>query len=65
MRHAQKNVIMITQIKNKGISRCSECLAVKLFVVKIKKKCGLEFIVTQFCYIESYKTKHANFLCQV
>ena len=43
-----KTIIMITQIKVKGISRCSECFAVKWFVDKVKEKYGLEFIVTQF-----------------
>ena len=43
-----KTIIIVTQIKVKGISRCSECLAVKWFVDKVKDKYGLEFIVTQF-----------------
>ena len=43
-----KTIINVTQMKFKGISRCSECLAVKWFVDKVKDKYGLEFIVTQF-----------------
>ena len=29
-----KKLIMITNVKIKGVSRCSECLAVKSFVVR-------------------------------
>ena len=39
---------MMTDINIKGISRCADCLAIKLFVDKIKEKNELEVIVSQF-----------------
>ena len=38
----------MTNIKIKGVTRCSECLAVKLFVDKIKNNDQLEVIISQF-----------------
>ena len=43
-----KNIIMMTNIKTKGISRCADCLVIKLLVDKIKDKYVLETIVSQF-----------------
>ena len=43
-----KKLIMMTDINIKGISRCADCLAIKLFVDKIKEKNELEVIVSQF-----------------
>ena len=43
-----KKLIMMTNIKIKGVTRCSECLAFKLFVDKIKNNDQLEVIVSQF-----------------
>ena len=45
-----KKIIMITNIKIKGVSKRSKCLAVKSFVDKIKDKHELETIVTQFLF---------------
>ena len=45
-----KKIIMITNIKIKGVSKRSKCLAVKSFVDKIKGKHELETIVTQFLF---------------
>ena len=39
---------MMTNIKTKGISRCADCLVIKLLVDKIKDKYELETIVSQF-----------------
>ena len=49
MRHVQKK-IMITNIKTKGVSKRSKCLAVKSFVDKIKDKHELETIATQYLF---------------
>ena len=43
-----KKLIMMTNIKIKGVTRCPECLAVKSFVDKIKYNDQLEVIVSQF-----------------
>ena len=43
-----KKLIMMSNIKIKGISRCADCLALKSFVDKIKEKDELEVIVSQF-----------------
>ena len=43
-----KKLVMITNIKIKGTSRCAECLAIKLFSDKITDKYELETIVSQF-----------------
>ena len=41
-----KKLILITNIKIKGVSRCSECLAVKSFVGRMKDKDQLKFFVS-------------------
>ena len=41
-----KKLILITNIKIKGVSRCSECLAVKSFVGRMKDKDQLNFFVS-------------------
>ena len=38
MRYVQKKLIMITNIKIKGVSRCAKCLAIKLFSDKINRQ---------------------------
>ena len=43
-----KKLVTMTNINIKGISRCADCLAIKLFFDKIKGKYELETIVTQF-----------------
>ena len=43
-----KKIVMITNIKNKGVSRYADCLPVKSFVDKIRGKDELEVIATQF-----------------
>ena len=43
-----KKLIMMTNIKVKGISRCGRCLANKTFFDKTKDKDELEVIVSQF-----------------
>ena len=43
-----KKLIMMTNIKIKGISRCADCLAHKPFLDEIKDKDELEIIVSQF-----------------
>ena len=43
-----KKLVMMTNIKIKGISRCADCLAHKSFFDKIKDKDELEVIVSQF-----------------
>ena len=48
--------------KRKGKSKCAGCMTNKLFFDKIKHKIELEIFVSQFL---SYKTKHANLLCEV
>ena len=46
MRHIQKEIIIITNIKIKGVSRCSKCLGFKSFVDKVIDKYEPETIVT-------------------
>ena len=46
MRHVQKEIIIITNIKIKGVSICSKCLAFKSFVDKVIDKYEPETIVT-------------------
>ena len=41
-----KKLIMITNIKIKRVSRCSECLPVKSFVDRMKNKDQLKFFVS-------------------
>ena len=48
MKHVQKKLVKITNIKIKGTSRCADCLAHKSFVDKTKDKDELEVIATQF-----------------
>ena len=43
-----KKLIMITNIKFKGISRCGNCLAIESFFHKIKDRDQLEVTVLQF-----------------
>ena len=43
-----KKLVMMTNIKIKGISRCADCLAHKPFSDKIKDINELEVIVSQF-----------------
>ena len=43
-----KRLIMMTNVKIKGISSCADFLASKTFVDKIKHKDELKVIVTQF-----------------
>ena len=43
-----KKIVMITNIKIKGVSRYADCLSVKSFVDKIRDKDELEVIATQF-----------------
>ena len=43
-----KKLIMMTNVKIKGISSCADRLASKTFVDKIKHKDELKVIVTQF-----------------
>ena len=43
-----KKIVMITNIKIKGVSRYADCLPVKSFVDKIRDKDELEVIATQF-----------------
>ena len=43
-----KKIVMITNIKIKGVSRYADCLPVKSFVDKIRDKNELEVIATQF-----------------
>ena len=42
-----KKLVMTTNINIKGLSRCTDCLAIKSFFDKIKDKYQLETIVTQ------------------
>ena len=48
MKHVQKILIMITNIKIKGVSRCAKSLAIKSFFDKITDKDQLETIVSNF-----------------
>ena len=52
MKHVQKKLVKITNIKIKGTSRCADCLAHKSFVDELeviaKDKDELEVIATQF-----------------
>ena len=43
-----KKIVMITNIKIKGVSRYADCLPVKSFVDKIRDKDELEVIATEF-----------------
>ena len=43
-----KKIVMITNIKIKGVSRYADCLPVKSFVDKIRDKDELEVIAAQF-----------------
>ena len=43
-----KKLIMMTNIKIKGISKSADCLAIKSFVDNIKEKDELQVAVSQF-----------------
>ena len=43
-----EKLIMMTNVKIKGISRYADCLPSKMFVDKIKHKDKLRIVVTQF-----------------
>ena len=43
-----KKLIMMTNIKIKGISKSADCLAIKSFVDNIKEKDELQVVVSQF-----------------
>ena len=45
-----KNLMMITNNRMKGVSRCGKCLAIKSFFDKITRKDQLENILTQFLF---------------
>ena len=46
--HAQKKLVMLTNKKVKGKSRCIDCMAIRSFFDEIKDKYGLETIISQF-----------------
>ena len=58
-----KKLIMMTNIKIKGTSRCANGLAIKSFVDKVKENDELEVTASQFL-IDFLQTKHANLLCE-
>ena len=60
-----KKLVMMMNIKIKGISRCANCLANKLFFVKIKDKDELEVLLCLNFSLISYKTDHVNLLCKM
>ena len=43
-----RNLVMMTNIIIKGISRCADCLAIKSFFDKMKDKDQLEVVASQF-----------------